>query len=120
MAKEKRDLSKLLAAAKADSERASKVWKPAPGDSIAGTVSKMRYLPGKGLSDDGKKIKYLSVTLADQNGELIVVPCGMILQDLFEEKGIMPGDDVAIFYKGKEPTGSGQKVGIYSLATNRE
>ena len=121
MAKAKnKDLQELIARAKS-TKRARTVWNPAPGDALAGEVVKLRWLSGKGKDDDGKPIKYCSLTVEQEDGNLVVVNAGLMLQEEMEEQGTKVGDTIAIAFHGKEKTGSGKnEIGIYSLATLRE
>ena len=114
MAKKKADFEALIARAKSQ-QRANKVWKPKDGDSLVGEVVKMKWIRGKGKDDEGKAVPYLSVTLKEPEGDLVVVNCGVTLQEEFELQEVKKGETIAIFYHGKEG-----RTGIYSLATERE
>lgn len=122
MAKQKaktRDLEALKKKAK-EQKRADKIWNPAKdgeaGDQLAGTVEAMRWIKSSDNKDDeGKPQKYLSVLLVDENGELWVHNCGIILQQEFESRGVKLGDNIAIEYRGKDG-----RTGIFVLATEED
>lgn len=110
-------LSKLLEAAKTAPKRATRVWQPEKGEGIAGTVTRMRRIPGKQIDPDtGQRIRYLSLILAEESGELSVVNCGMLLEEEMVERQVEVGDEVAIVFHGSEGTAGGNDVGIYSMA----
>jgi hypothetical protein len=120
MATKSKALQALIEKAKTE-KRASLVWKPSPGDCLAGTVIKLKKLPGRGRdAETGRPIPYLSVTIADENGELRVCNAGTLLADEIEAQDLEVGDICAIVYHGTEKTGSGHSVGVFTLAVEKK
>lgn len=116
MAKSKKvDVEALIAKARAQ-PRAQRKWEPNDGEAIAGTIERMKWVPGEAKDEDGKPIPYLVLMLRDfSDNELTRVTCGVTLQEEIEIQGVKLGDTVAIVYHGREG-----RTGIYSLSVDRE
>lgn len=117
----KKTLEELLAAAKALPTRSSNIWNPEkPGEAVAGVITQMRFLPGKGKDEEtGKRLRYMSLTIETVNGDDLVVNCGTMLeQDLIQQDAKL-GDTVAIVFQGETKTGSGNVMGIYACIVEK-
>lgn len=112
-------LSDLLAKAKATAPRASNVWHPKAGDSITGVIVAMKTNRGRLNNETKERGSYLSLRIATETGEEIVVNCGYLLDEEIRDQGAVKGDSIAIIYDGEEKTSGGNKIHTYRVAIEK-
>lgn len=88
-------------------------WKPQPGEYVIGEVVAIRD-----VDTDLGKSRVVELVNED-NGELVAVFMTTMLQERFQDYGIVPGERIALKYHGRKQNAKGREYHHWTVLVDR-